>query len=56
MISPYVAAGKTNEFDDYNHFSTLKSVAELLGVSPLGDADEAAVTAFSPSLFLTAKR
>jgi hypothetical protein len=56
MISPYVAADKTNEFDIYNHFSTLKTVAQLLGVAPLGYADESGVPAFSPSLFLTTKR
>jgi hypothetical protein len=56
MISPYVTADKVDVIDDYNHFSTLKSVADLLGVSPLGYGDESSVPAFNSALFLSAKR
>jgi hypothetical protein len=56
MISPYVTADKVNVIDEYNHFSTLKSVADLLGVTPPGYAASSDITAFNSALFLTNKR
>ncbi len=56
MISPYVTANKVDVIDDYSHFSTLKSVAELLGVTPPGYGADSAIPGFNSALFLSAKR
>jgi hypothetical protein len=56
MISPYVPAARIDEVNLYNHFSLLKSVSELFGVTPLGYADLTDIPALSPSLFLSTKR
>ena len=56
MISPYVPAAKIDEVNIYNHFSLLKSVSTLLGVTPPGYADLSDVPALSPSLFLATRR
>jgi hypothetical protein len=42
--------------DVYNHFSLLASEEKLLGLSPLGYADDPALTTFNTSLFLSDKR
>jgi phosphatidylinositol-3-phosphatase len=55
MISPYVEAGKVEEFEYANHFTLLKSLEKMFGVEPLGYATEAEMPTLSPSLFRTAK-
>jgi hypothetical protein len=56
MISPYVPAGRVDTIDVLNHFSLLKSIENLFGLSALGDAADPQVPAFSTSLFLPTKR
>jgi len=51
MISPYVEAGKVEETEYANHFTLLKSLAQMLGVEPTGFAAEAEMPALSTSLF-----
>jgi phosphatidylinositol-3-phosphatase len=55
MISPYVEAGKVEEFEYANHFTLLKSLEKMFGVEPLGYATEAEMPTLSPSLFRTAE-
>ncbi|MCW2980737.1 MAG: phosphoesterase [Solirubrobacterales bacterium] len=55
MISPYVEAGKVEEFEYANHFTLLKSLEKMFGVEPLGYATEEAVPILSPSLFRSAE-
>ncbi len=51
MISPYVEAGRVEETEFANHFTLLKSLAQMLGVEPMGFAAEAEMPALSTSLF-----
>jgi hypothetical protein len=51
MISPYVEAGKVEEFEYANHFTLLKSLEKMFGVEPLGYATEEEMPTLSPSLF-----
>lgn len=51
LISPYVAAGTVEEAAYYNHFSFLRSVAELFDLEPLGYAAEPALTVFDSTVF-----
>jgi phosphatidylinositol-3-phosphatase len=55
MISPYVEAGKVEEFEYANHFTLLKSLEKMFGVEPLGYATEAEMPTLSPSLFRSAE-
>ena len=55
MISPYVEAGKVEEFEYANHFTLLKSLEKMFGVEPLGYATEETVPTLSPSLFRSAE-
>jgi hypothetical protein len=55
MISPYVEAGKVEEFEYANHFTLLKSLEKMFGVEPLGYATEETVPILSPSLFRSAE-
>jgi hypothetical protein len=55
MISPYVEAGKVEEFEYANHFTLLKSLEKMFGVEPLGYATEEKVLILSPSLFRSAE-
>jgi hypothetical protein len=55
MISPYVEAGKVEEFEYANHFTLLKSLEKMFGVEPLGYATEEEMPTLSPSLFRSAK-
>jgi phosphatidylinositol-3-phosphatase len=55
MISPYVEAGKVEETEYANHFTLLKSLAEMLGVEPMGYAAEEEMPALSPTLFRSAE-
>ena len=56
MISPYVPAAKINEVNVYNHFSVLKTISQLFGVTPLGYADLTDVPSLSPTLFTMTRR
>ena len=51
LISPLVEAGKVEEAEYANHFTLLKTLAEMFGVEPLGYAGEETMPALSPSLF-----
>jgi phosphatidylinositol-3-phosphatase len=50
LLSPYVLAGSVAE-GYFNHFSFLRSVAELFGLTPLGYAAEPVVQAFDESVY-----
>ena len=56
MISPYIKPHTLNTIETYNHFSLLKSIETLFGVSHLGYTADKQVPAFIPSLFLSRKR
>jgi hypothetical protein len=51
LLSPYVEAGSTSEGGYYNHYSLLRSIEELFGVSALGYAGEPAVTPFDETVY-----
>ena len=51
LISPYVLPGSVDESGYYNHFSMLRSVEELFGLSALGYAAEPAVTPFDATVY-----
>ena len=50
LLSPYVLAGSVAE-GYFNHFSFLRSVEELFGLTPLGYAAEPVVQAFDESVY-----
>jgi phosphatidylinositol-3-phosphatase len=50
LLSPYVTEGSVAE-GYFNHFSFLKSVEELFGLSPLGYAAEPAVAGFDETVY-----
>jgi phosphatidylinositol-3-phosphatase len=52
LISPFVEAGKVEETEYANHFTLLKTLAEMLGVEPTGYAAEEEQPALSPELFI----
>ena len=56
LISPYVAQGKLDVEDTLNHFALLKSIENLFKLPNIGYADNSALQAFGPQMFLTAKR
>lgn len=51
LISPYVLPGSVDESGYYNHFSMLRSIEELFGLSALGYAAEPAVTPFDETVY-----
>ncbi len=53
IISPYVEAGRVEEFEYANHFTLLKTLQQMLGVGsePLGYAAEPTMPALSKNLF-----
>jgi hypothetical protein len=52
LLSPFIEAGSSNETGYYNHFSFLRSVEELLEVTPpLGYAAEPALSGFDSTVF-----
>jgi hypothetical protein len=51
LISPFVEAGSSEETGYYNHFTLLRSIEELFGLSPLGYAADLAVTPFDSSVY-----
>jgi hypothetical protein len=50
LLSPFVKGGNLDQ-DEYNHFSLLRTVEDLFGLSHLGYAAGKTVSSFSPSLF-----
>ena len=50
MLSPYIDPGTIDEVS-YNHFSLLRSIENLFGLSHLGYAAQAGLQAFGPDLF-----
>jgi phosphatidylinositol-3-phosphatase len=52
LISPFVEAGKVEETEYANHFTLLKTLAEMLGVEATGYATEEEMPALSPELFI----
>lgn len=51
LISPYVKPGSVNDTDYFNHYSLLKSVEALFGLTPLGYAADPALPAFDKAIF-----
>jgi hypothetical protein len=56
MISPYIKPHTVNTIETYNHYSLLKSIENLFGLSHLGYTADKQVPAFIPSLFSSTKR
>jgi phosphatidylinositol-3-phosphatase len=54
LLSPFVKGGDLVQ-DEYNHFSLLRTVEDLFGLSHLGYAGASGASSFSPSLFTAAK-
>ena len=50
LLSPFVKAGTTSQ-EPYNHFSLLRTIEDLFGLSHLGYAAAPGVSSFEPSLF-----
>lgn len=50
VLSPFVRAG-TVSATPYNHYSLLRSVEDLFGLSHLGDAGQPGVTSFGPDVY-----
>jgi phosphatidylinositol-3-phosphatase len=50
LLSPFVKGGNLVQ-DTYNHFSLLRTIEDLFGLSHLGYAGGKGVSSFSPSLF-----
>jgi hypothetical protein len=50
LLSPFVKGATTNQ-EPYNHFSLLRTIEDLFGLSHLGYAASASVSSFEPSLF-----
>jgi hypothetical protein len=54
LLSPFVKGGNLVQ-DEYNHFSLLRTVEDLFGLSHLGYAGASGVSSFAPSLFTASK-
>jgi hypothetical protein len=50
LLSPFIKGGNLNQ-DSYNHFSLLRTIEDLFGLSHLGYAGGKEVGSFAPSLF-----
>ena len=50
LLSPFIKGGNLNQ-DEYNHFSLLRTIEDLFGLSHLGYAGGKEVSSFAPSLF-----
>jgi hypothetical protein len=50
LLSPFIRGGNLDQ-DQYNHFSLLRTVEDLFGLSHLGYAGGSQVSSFAPSLF-----
>ena len=51
LLSPYVLPGSVDKTGYFNHFSFLRSVEELFGLSALGYAAEPAVVPFDETVY-----
>ena len=51
LISPYILPGSVDKTDYFNHYSFLRSVGELFGLSALGYAAEPAVVPFEETVY-----
>jgi hypothetical protein len=51
LISPYVLAGSVNKTGYFNHYTLLRSLEELFGLSALGYAADPAVIPFDESVY-----
>jgi hypothetical protein len=54
LLSPYVQGG-TNSQEQYNHFSLLRTIEDLFGLTHLGYAGLSAVKSFEPAMFTAGK-
>jgi hypothetical protein len=54
LLSPFIKGGNLEQ-GTYNHFSLLRTVEDLFGLSHLGYAGATGVSSFSPSLFTAPK-
>jgi phosphatidylinositol-3-phosphatase len=50
LLSPFIKGRATNQ-DTYNHFSLLRTVEDLFGLSHLGYAGGSEVSSFAPAIF-----
>lgn len=51
LLSPFVEPGSVNETGYYNHFSTLLSIEELFGLTPIGYAANPALSPFDGTVY-----
>jgi hypothetical protein len=51
VLSRYVKANSTDAVDSFNHFSLLKTLADLFGVKRLGYATDASLPEFDQGIF-----
>ena len=54
LLSPFIKGGNLEQ-GTYNHFSLLRTIEDLFGLSHLGYAAGKTVSSFSPSLFTESK-
>ena len=50
LLSPYIAKAGVSQ-EQYNHFSLLRTIEDLFGLSHLGYAGLSKVSSFEPSIF-----
>jgi hypothetical protein len=55
LLSPYVTGATTNE-EQFNHFSLLRTIEDLFGLTHLGYAGLSSVKSFEPAMFTAGKR
>ena len=51
LISPFVKTGTFDTTDYFNHFSLLASIEQLLGLTPLGYADDPGLPVFGTAVY-----
>jgi phosphatidylinositol-3-phosphatase len=54
LLSPYIKGGTTNQ-ETFNHFSLLRTIEDLFGLSHLGYAALPAAKSFEPAMFTAGK-
>ncbi len=50
LISPFIKPGTVSTVD-YNHYSSLRSIEDIFGVSHLGDAQQPQVKSFGLDVY-----
>jgi hypothetical protein len=50
LISPFIKPGTVSTVD-YNHYSALRSIEDIFGLSHLGDALQPQVTSFGSDVY-----